>query len=94
VEFLLSVTIFLLLIILSGCFVIIKRLNTKNEVYEVAINDFYSSLSVVLHTMRVLDEKKIFEDDDEVGEVFSQLVDILSTLRPILYGIPNEKEEN
>jgi hypothetical protein len=44
--------------------------------------------------MRSLDEKKMFETDDEVGEVFSQLVEMLNTLRPLLYGIQLNEEEN
>jgi len=43
--------------------------------------------------MRVLDEKKMFETDDEVGEVFGQLTDIISMLRPILYGQEQDDKE-
>lgn len=76
-------------------FILNKRLIQKTEFYENTINDFYSSVSIVLHTMRTIDEKKMFETDDEVGELFSQLVDILSMLRPLLYGMEdNEKKEN
>lgn len=76
-------------------FILNKRLIQKTEFYENTINDFYSSVSIVLHTMRTIDEKKMFETDDEVGELFSQLVDILSVLRPLLYGMEdNEKKEN
>lgn len=66
----------------------------KIEFYEQQIEEFYSALSVVLHTMRAIDTRQMFEDDDEVGSVFQQLSDIVSTLRPLLYGISDEKEEN
>jgi hypothetical protein len=67
----------------------------KIEVYEQNIEQFYSALSVTLAAMRYLDEKQMFETDDEVGHVFQQLVDIMSNLRPILYGInENENKEN
>lgn len=66
----------------------------KIEFYERAIDEFYSSTSIVLHSMRVLDEKQMFETDDEVGGVFSQLVDILNSLRPLIYGMPRNEEEN
>lgn len=93
----LEVSIFiniLLLIILIVMGVLVKRLITKTFFYETTITNFYSGVSLVLHTMRALDEKKMFETDDEVGEVFSQLVDVLSTLRPIIYGLENNEEEN
>lgn len=64
----------------------------KIELYEENIQEFYSALSITLHTMRVIDEKKMFESDDEVGEVFEQLTDIVNDLRPLLYG--TELDEN
>lgn len=66
----------------------------KLEVYESTIEEFYSRLSITLHTMRALDEKKMFETDDEVGSVFAQIVDIMGELRPLIYGTPDDKEEN
>jgi len=66
----------------------------KIEFYEQQIEEFYSALTVALHTMRALDTRQMFEDDDEVGNVFQQLSDIVFTLRPLLYGTPDEKEEN
>jgi hypothetical protein len=66
----------------------------KVEIYEQSIEEFYSRTSIVLHSMRALDEQKMFETDDEVGSVFQQLVDILNTLRPILYGVMDDEEEN
>jgi hypothetical protein len=43
--------------------------------------------------MRALDEKQMFETDDEVGEIFAQLTDIISMLRPILYGQEQDDTE-
>jgi hypothetical protein len=45
--------------------------------------------------MRTLDEKQMFEKDDEVGDLFSQLTDTINELRPLLYGsvIDVETEE-
>jgi hypothetical protein len=66
----------------------------KIEVYEQNLEQFYAALSVTLATMRQLDEKQMFETDDEVGTLFQQLVDIMSNLRPILYGMePNDNNE-
>jgi hypothetical protein len=53
---------------------------------EDAVNNFYSRLSITLHTMRIIDERQMFEKDDEVGEVFSQITDIINDLRPLIYG--------
>lgn len=66
----------------------------KIELYEQQIEEFYSALSIVLHNMRALDSRQMFEEDDEVGSVFKQLSDIVFTLRPLLYGNSDEKEEN
>jgi uncharacterized protein YjgD (DUF1641 family) len=57
----------------------------KNEMYEKTIEEFYSNLTIVLHTIRAIDEKQMFESDDEVGSVFDQIVDTINELRPILY---------
>jgi len=61
----------------------------KNEAYERAIGEFYSSVALAVHTMRMIDEKQMFEHDDEVGSVFEQLVEIVNELRPLIYGISN-----
>jgi len=73
---------------------VVFNLLRKLEFYEQQIEEFYSALSVALHTMRAIDTRQMFEDDDEVGSVFKQLSDIVFTLRPLLYGTPDEKEEN
>jgi Na+-translocating ferredoxin:NAD+ oxidoreductase RnfA subunit len=58
----------------------------KVEFYEEKIQEFYSAISITLQLMRTIDERQMFEKDDEVGEVFTQLTDIVNDLRPILYG--------
>lgn len=74
----------------TGAYAIYNTLQ-KLEIYERAIEEFYSRLSITLHNMRMLDEKQMFESDDEVGDVFSQLVDIINNLRPLLYGNTDEE---
>jgi phage-related protein len=64
------------------------------EALDKRLNDVYSSLSITLHTMRVIDEKQMFERDDEVGTVFQELVDIVNNLRPLIYGITDERSTN
>ena len=87
---LVSILVFLLCVTSYIMFNLLKKL----EVYEENIEEFYSSLSIVLHTMRSLDEKQMFESDDEVGDLFRQLSDVILTLRPILYGKETDEEKN
>ena len=68
----------------------------KNELMEESIENFYTRLDKTLRTMRALDERQMFEKDDEVGDVFSQLTDTVNDLRPLLYGsdIEDGQKEN
>lgn len=65
----------------------------KIEIYEDVIQDFYERTSITLHTMRAIDERQLFEKDDDVGSTFQMLVDTLSELRPIIYGIRDGETE-
>lgn len=79
---------------LAGGYAIYNMLR-KVELYEETIQEFYSRLSITLHNMRRLDERQMFESDDEVGDVFRQLTDTVNELRPLLYGtVQNEQNEN
>jgi len=86
----LTITLGLISIILSY---VVWNLLRKLEMYEQTVEEFYSRLSITLHTIRTIDEKQMFESDDEVGEMFSQLVDTMSTLRPLLYGMEQNEEK-
>jgi hypothetical protein len=90
--YILTIIMGLVIILLSY---LVWNLSRKNTLYENVIQEFYSSLVVTLHAMRVIDEKQMFESDDEVGEIFQRLADTVSALRPILYGIgENDTKEN
>jgi hypothetical protein len=83
------------LFILVGILSYTTYINYKKvEKYEEYVNLFYSRVAIVLASMRAIDEKKIFESDDEVGDVFQQLVDTLGELRPLLYGEADAEEED
>ena len=82
----------LLVIVIAVQGYLIWNLLQKIKIYENSIEQFYSALTVTLATMRIIDSRQMFETDDEVGTVFQQLVDIVSNLRPILYGM--EQDEN
>ena len=87
-----TITIILLVIVIAVQSYLTWNLLRKIKIYEESIEQFYSALTVTLATMRIIDSRQMFETDDEVGTVFQQLVDILSNLRPILYGM--EQDEN
>jgi hypothetical protein len=87
-------TIFIVCVLLLLCAAmgyIISNLSKKITLYEQSIQQFYEDTSMVLHTMRVLDEKKMFESDDEVGTLFQQLTEIVGSLRPLLYGTTDDE---
>ena len=79
----LVVTLSVLVIALSyGCWNLLK----KNEELEEAINMFYARTNATVKYMRFLDERQMFERDDEVGEVFKLLVETVDKL----YGFVTE----
>jgi hypothetical protein len=80
-----------LLLYVTATGYIIFNLSKKITLYEQSIQQFYEDTSMVLHTMRVLDEKKMFESDDEVGTLFQQLTEIVGSLRPLLYGTTDDE---
>lgn len=88
------ITIFLVVSIIVNAVLgyIVYNTAKKMETYESAVEQFYSALSIVLHNLRAIDEKQMFENDDEVGSVFQQIVDIVNELRPLLYGNSNDAE--
>ena len=65
-----------------GCWNLLK----KNEELEDAINLFYARTNATVKYMRFLDERQMFEKDDEVGETFKLLVGTVDNL----YGFVTE----
>ena len=63
----------------------------KIETYEDAINTFFEGSLSILTTARALDEKNMFEKDDDVGILFEQLLTVIGELRVLIYA--EEKEE-
>lgn len=89
----------ILLIITSvfmNCVLLYAAYNSirKIEMLETTISNFYYKVSITLHAMRVIDERQMFERDDEVGEVFNQLTDVVNELRPLIYGSTLDGETN
>lgn len=86
----------LIISFLLNCVLVYAAYNSikKIEILENTISYFYSKVSVTLHAMRVIDERQMFERDDEVGEVFNQLTDVVNELRPLIYGSTLDGETN
>ena len=66
----------------------------RNEIYEEAIQAYYENTALTLHMMRAIDDRQLFEKDDDVGSTFQMLVDTLNQLRPYIYEDDNAEEEN
>ena len=53
---------------------------------------FYEGTTRILRTSRHLDNKEMFEKDDEVGALFQQLITVIGELRGIIYEKEEEEE--
>ncbi len=65
----------------------------KNEELENAINEFYGQTNATVRLMRILDNRQIFEQDDEVGSVFKQLVECTDLLYAFVTEIRDGNNE-
>ena len=65
---------------------------TKIEIYEDNIMRFYTGATKILRTSRHLDNREMFEKDDEVGALFQQLITVIGELRGIIYEKEEEEE--
>jgi hypothetical protein len=91
------VTLSLIVSVLSyACWNLLK----KNEELEDAINEFYARTNATVRYMRFMDQRQMFESDDEVGEVFKLLVETVEKLYSFVTEIRDgdrtttEKEAN
>tara|TARA_R110002020_G_scaffold292002_4_gene507387 strand:+ start:508 stop:780 length:273 start_codon:yes stop_codon:yes gene_type:complete len=64
----------------------------KIEIYEDNIMRFYEGATQILRTSRQLDNREMFENDDEVGALFQQLITVIGELRGIIYEKEEEEE--
>ena len=65
----------------------------KNEELEDVINQFYGRTNATVRLMRALDNRQIFEQDDEVGSVFKQLVECTDLLYAFVTEIRDGNNE-
>ena len=71
---------------------VIWNLLRKTEMYEDTIVRFNEGAINILTKMRIIDERQMFEKDDEVGILFEDLSSTIGELRYILYGEETEEE--
>ena len=64
----------------------------KIEIYEDNVIRFYEGATKILRTSRQLDNREMFENDDEVGALFQQLITVIGELRGIIYEEEEEEE--
>ena len=71
---------------------VIFNLTRKSEMLETWIEDFSDRMYRAYNDMKVIDDKGVFEADDEVGEVFTQLRDITEQLSTI--GLEEQESDS
>ena len=84
--------LFLFIISLIVNILLFKLVNinlTKVEIYETWILEYKNKIEETYQALKFVDEKQIFEKDDEVGFVFSDILEIVKDLRTKIY----EEEE-
>ena len=70
---LLVMSIILNVALVYASYVTVKKI----EIYEDNIMRFYEGATQILRTSRHLDNKEMFEKDDEVGALFQQLITVI-----------------
>ena len=85
---LLVISIILNVALVYASYVAVKKI----EIYEDNIMRFYEGTTRILRTSRHLDNKEMFEKDDEVGDLFQQLITVIGELRGIIYEKEEEEE--
>ena len=85
---LLVISAVLNVVLIYSSYVVVKKI----EIYEDNIMKFYTGATGILSAARHLDNREMFEKDDEVGTLFDQLIEVIGELRGIIYE-EEEKEE-
>jgi len=79
--------IFFYLILISLAIFIIRNLLNKNIILEGWVLNLKSDLVNLLDTTRELDEKQLFEKDDEVGVLWQSIISLINKLEYYLNNI-------
>jgi hypothetical protein len=78
------IIILFLLVLCSVLVYLVKNSLNKIEFYENFINDRRQKYETLLNTIREIDSKELFEKDDDVGAVFTQIKDEIESFENIL----------
>jgi len=85
------IALFLISLIINVLLLKLVNINlTKIEIYESWILEYKNQINETYEALKFVDEKQIFEKDDEVGFVFSNILEIIKDLRTKIY----EEETN
>jgi len=90
------ILLILFIISLIGNIILFKlfRINlTKVDIYEAWILGYKNQIEETYQALKFVDEKQIFEKDDEVCFVFSDILKIIKDLRTKIYEEETAKEE-
>ena len=85
---LLVISTVLNVVLIYASYVAVKKI----EIYEDNIMRFYEGATKILRTSRHLDNREMFEKDDEVGALFQQLITVIGELRGVIYEEEEEEE--
>jgi len=75
-------------VLIYSSYITLKKLEQFEDIteeYEKRILQFYEEVSEILAISRSLDKREMFEKDDEVGQLFEQLIDTVGGLRKLIY---------
>ena len=87
------VALLVISVVINVAFIYSSYITVKKlEVYEDNIMRFYEGATQILRTSRHLDNKQMFEKDDDVGALFQQLITVIGELRGIIYEEEEEEE--
>jgi len=81
-------SILLNVVLIYSSYITLKKLEQFEDIteeYEKRILQFYEEVSEILAISRSLDKREMFEKDDEVGQLFEQLIDTVGGLRKLIY---------
>lgn len=92
IEILLTLCILSLLAAVGVCIFIIRNLIIQNRIYEDWVVRFSKRAEDTYNYMKYLDEKQIFETDDEVGIAFREIRDLTEELKSKLGNDDDEEE--
>lgn len=77
-----------------GLSVALKAQLKKVEILEQAVEAFFHRTSYTIKLMRVIDTNQIFENEDEVGDTFRQLLAAVNELSDFIEDVRGDEEED